>query len=379
MAGAYRKGKSKTYVSWWIDEHGKRRTKAVFADKSLAHDLARRNESECRQVREGLIPAGERSRREASRTPLGQHVEDYRLHLLAKGGTAKHAGHVAGVLARLLESASIRTVAEVTAAKVQGALGRWKAAGKSARTCNHALAAAKAWCGWLAEDDRIAAVPKGFKSLRPFNEEADRKRVRRALTLDELARLLAAAESGPDIEAGRGPRGKLRRAGSLSFLTGPERAALYRLAMGTGFRANELRSLTLESFKLDGDRPTVTVAAAYSKNGREAVQPITRDLADGLRPFVEGKGGGRPVLTVPEKTAKMLRADLDAAGIPYETAEGVVDFHALRHGFISHLIQSGVDPKTVQELARHSTITLTIDRYSHTDDTRKRKALEGDK
>ena len=43
----------------------------------------------------------------------------------------------------------------------------------------------------------------------------------------------------------------------------------------------------------------------------------------------------------------------------------VADFHALRHTFISNLASSGVHPKTAQMLARHSTITLTMDRYTH--------------
>ncbi|HEY8666419.1 MAG TPA: tyrosine-type recombinase/integrase, partial [Tepidisphaeraceae bacterium] len=41
------------------------------------------------------------------------------------------------------------------------------------------------------------------------------------------------------------------------------------------------------------------------------------------------------------------------------------DFHALRHSFISNLAAGGVNPKTAQTLARHSTITLTMDRYTH--------------
>ena len=42
----------------------------------------------------------------------------------------------------------------------------------------------------------------------------------------------------------------------------------------------------------------------------------------------------------------------------------VADFHALRHTFITNLAESGVHPKLAQELARHSTITLTMDKYT---------------
>ena len=43
----------------------------------------------------------------------------------------------------------------------------------------------------------------------------------------------------------------------------------------------------------------------------------------------------------------------------------VADFHGLRHTFVSNLANSGVHPKTAQTLARHSTIGLTMDRYTH--------------
>lgn len=370
MAGVYRRPGQAKYTSWWLDEHGRRRTRAAFTDKAMALDLARRNEAECRLVREGMIPAAERTRREASRKPIERHIEDYRLDLLARGGTVKHANHIAGVLSRLLDDAEVHDLGSLTAERITAALGRLRQR-RAARTVNHALGAAKAFAAWLHDSDKIAEYPKGLRRIPLANEKADRRLVRRAISRADLARLLAATEAGPDQHV----RGSSKSKRDNIPITGPARAALYRLAMGTGFRANELRGLTPESFQLDGDHPTVTIEADEAKNDKRAVQPITRELANALRPFVEGKPPGEPVLIVPEKTAKMLRRDLEAAGIPYETKDGVLDFHALRSSYITHLIQAGVDPKTVQELARHSTITLTIDRYTRTDDERKRQAL----
>jgi hypothetical protein len=43
----------------------------------------------------------------------------------------------------------------------------------------------------------------------------------------------------------------------------------------------------------------------------------------------------------------------------------VVDFHALRHTYISRVVASGANIKVAQELARHSTPTLTLGRYAH--------------
>lgn len=62
----------------------------------------------------------------------------------------------------------------------------------------------------------------------------------------------------------------------------------------------------------------------------------------------------------------MMRADLEVANVPTRDESGrIVDFHALRHTFITNLATAGVHPKVAQSLARHSTITLTMDRYTH--------------
>src|SRR5262249_3987470 len=67
-----------------------------------------------------------------------------------------------------------------------------------------------------------------------------------------------------------------------------------------------------------------------------------------------------------ERAARMVRDDLERAGIPYQDAAGrYFDFHALRHQFVSRLALSGVSVKAAQTLARHSTVTLTMDRYAH--------------
>jgi integrase len=65
----------------------------------------------------------------------------------------------------------------------------------------------------------------------------------------------------------------------------------------------------------------------------------------------------------------MLRIDLEAAGIPYVACgpDGpeYADFHALRHSYSTNVVNSGVNVKLAQSLARHSTVTLTLGRYTH--------------
>ncbi len=257
-----------------------------------------------------------------------------------------HLGAGASTLRRLLASAGIENVNGITADLIRAALGRIVASGKSAGTANHAMSAACGFSRWLHEDAKRLKENPLIGRWKKYSEDADVRHERRDLSIVELARLLEAATRCSPIIAVR-PNKKSRRAQVM--IDGPERAMANRIAMGTEFRASEIRSSTPESFDL-GPEPTITVRAAYTKNDKDAVQLIRHDLADLLRPWLAKKELGKPGLVLPEKTAKMLRVDLAAAGIPYETKDGVVNFHGLRASYIRHLIESGASPKTVQEL-----------------------------
>ena len=53
------------------------------------------------------------------------------------------------------------------------------------------------------------------------------------------------------------------------------------------------------------------------------------------------------------KYGRMVKLDLERAGIPYETPEGTADFHAAgRHTYITELLRSGVSLVEARELAR---------------------------
>jgi len=175
--------------------------------------------------------------------------------------------------------------------------------------------------------------------------------------------------------------------------------------------------LTRASFNLEGDPPTVTVEAGYSKRRRRDVLPLRADLVGRLCPFLSLFDCAAPSVpqnrrsakvgfikadegdddatagrlwpgTWAERSAKMLHADLKAARMKWlgeagddaaererrersswlddvDDAGHMFDFHALRHQFISNLARGKVHPKEAQLLARHSTISLTMDRYTH--------------
>jgi integrase len=358
---------------WYTDERGKRRFAKGHGDKKSSLILAEELERQARRVREGLAEPGEKTRKAAASVPLADHAADWRLQLLAKGGTPGHCRHQTSSAAKLLKASGAEYPEDITPGAVRLTLGRMRAAGRSPRTCNHALGAVKAFAKWLVNANRLREVPRGLADLEAYGEEVDRRRVRRALTGAELEALILATEDADPIHIYGHTKSKHHR----TAITGADRAMIYRVAMGTGFRAAELRSLRREWFDLGAEDPCIRIPAEFTKNRKGVDQPIRRDLAEALAPYLERRHPGAPALPVPDRTSDMLRADLERAGIPYRDGAGrVIDFHALRASYITNLIQSGADVKTAQMLARHSNPSLTISRYTHTDDARKRDALE---
>lgn len=140
-------------------------------------------------------------------------------------------------------------------------------------------------------------------------------------------------------------------------MTGPARALCYRLAVSTGLRFSEIASVTPESFVWSPGSATVNVAAGYTKNGDPATLPLPEDVAADLRRWVADINAGTPVFPLPSRGADMLKVDLEAAGVPYREAAGLVfDFHALRCQCAT--LADG-SPRLVQQMMRHSDLKLT--------------------
>ena len=295
--------------------------------------------------------------RHAAAKPRGEHVVEWSNTLLAKTTTEKQVGMLVSRLTEVFTGCGFKFYSDIAAEKVQALLAEWRAnkgakRGMDVQTSNFYLNALKQFCRWMVKHGRAPSNP--VDHLTPLNVRLDRRHDRRALTVDEVKKLLNAT-SGGKVRGG---------------MSGPNRRLMYLLALETGLRANELRSLTRASFDLNPDAPTVRVAAGYAKRRREDTIPLRPALATELRAHVSTKLPAARAFTLsgnPRTATLTFQHDIGAAGITYRDEDGrVVDFHALRHTFISNLARSGVHPKVAQALARHSTITLTMDRYSHT-------------
>jgi len=326
---------------------------------------------------------------------LAELVADFRQHLADRGNTAEHVSKTVGRIERVIDGIPCRKLADLTAAALQRYLADLRtprpepadddqaqaadandeAKQPKRRAVNRAganryLRACRQFTRWLVREQVLATDP--LAHLSAIDERAERVG-RRALEVDELRRIIAAAETD----------------GRQFGVDGPDRALLYRVAAETGLRASELRSLTRSSFVLTPEAASVTVLAAHAKARREDTLPLREALRQVCVASMSHLLPDAPALRLPTpfNMAKMIRADarrarlawLDEAATPQERerrdastflaeSDGAgrrLDCHTLRHTCGSWLASAGVHPKLIQRIMRHSTISLTMDRYTH--------------
>jgi integrase len=407
--------------------------KSLDAARAVLADLERRAE----HVKAGIITQAEVNVAEHADAPAVAHVDAYLAELAHKRGkgarrtvNAEHLANVRRSLRQAVDECGFRRLRDLNRAAVERWVSRLLAlpdeavhgaagtvttpARPAARTVNVRLCSLTAWGNWLVESGRLTANP--FARLRKVAEADDVRRQRRALTGDELRRLLAVARLRPVAEFGRPTvrivdetravksRATWKRA-ELTFGTlaaaaergrgrlrpdeverreqaGRERALLYAVLVSTGLRKGELAALTLGDVQLDAPQPFVVLPAADAKNGQRATLPLRADVADELRAWIDEKAeavcrqrvgvagvtvppADVPLFDVPTGLVRILDRDLAAAGIPKRDDRGrTVDVHALRHTFATHLVAAGVAPRVAQAALRHSTLELTMRVYT---------------
>lgn len=242
--------------------------------------------------------------------------------------------------------------------------------GRTTQTKKHYWAAASQACRWIAEEylkTGRGSSPLGMvkPKWRAVPEDEKHGHARRELTTHEIDALIAATVKAPPLGRGR------------ERLDGPTRALVYQIAIETGLRANEIRTLTRGSMKLDSLPRCVIVRKTRAKNGKERRIPLRAELAEAIAAHLhgfEGDGHAR-IFPLIRNTARMIQSDMKRAGLHYKDPDtgAFADFHALRHTFISRVART--DLRTAQELADHSSINTTA-RYLHTSKAQQIHAIE---
>ncbi len=157
---------------------------------------------------------------------------------------------------------------------------------------------------------------------------------------------------------------------------------LYILAITTGMRSGELLGLKWEDVDLKAGiirvRRTVfngRVEAPKTPKSRRSIK-LNRSCSHALKEhqrigewvFSTETGTSISVHNLHNRSWKPL---LKKANLPSDTR-----FHDLRHTCATLLLAKGVHPKIVQELLGHSTISMTLDTYSHVLPNMQEKAVQ---
>jgi integrase len=332
-----------------LDADGKRAYAKGFTDKGLTEQLAARLENEAMLRRRGVIDPEQEKLAKGRQILLADALAAFDRSL--ENTTPKHRKLTMTRVRRLVEAGGFVILGDLDAERVEESLKVLrKQDDLGARTYNHYLQAIDEFGKWLVASKRLSLNP--VAGIERLNAETDVRHKRRALSPEEVTRLVESARSsGCDVQG----------------YDGEQRARVYLVSFLTGLRRLELASLTPRSFTLEAPQPILKVQAACSKHRREDTLPMHPELVVLVREWIAGMDADEflfPRLDR-KKTWLMVKLDLERIGIPYETAEGIADFHAAgRHSHVTGLLRNGATLVEAKELARHADVRMTM-KYTH--------------
>jgi integrase/recombinase XerD len=206
------------------------------------------------------------------------------------------------------------------------------------------VAAVHGWHRFCALEGLSADDPA--RGVRP---PAQPRRLPKAISTDDVERLLAAAGEG------EGPVPLRDR-------------ALLELLYSTGARISEVVGLDVDDLDAEPGAASVRLLGKGSKErvvpvGSYAVAAVEAYLVRS-RPALAAAGRGTPALFLNTRGARLSRQSAWAVLRQAAQRSGItraddVSPHTLRHSFATHLLAGGADVRVVQELLGHASVTTT--------------------
>lgn len=270
-------------------------------------------------------------------------IDDYLAYV---AGTLGHSGNTVRAYSEHLESyaawaaeAGIDGLAP-GARCLRGYLAHLRERGCSSRTVAAHLSALRGLFGWLASSGAIAEDPTAALSAPKLA-----RTLPRALSADEVGRLMAAPEDGTPA--------------------GLRDAAMLELLYATGARISELARLRVGEVDFAGGEVRL-----LGKGRKERIVPVHRRalaavgsyLSQGRPKLLRGASPEPPELFISPRGRAMSAASLRqrfhalclVAGIDREVAP-----HAMRHTFATDVLEGGADLRSVQEMLGHASLSTT--------------------
>jgi len=205
-AGKTRKGKLtkngkvsfqvETWSVLYTDEKGKtHRIAAKTKNRGVAEKILANYEAEVDRIRAGVVTREELTRVQDKHLSIDEALERFRTKMVASGITGKHIDGAMQQILSLVHDIDAETIAKIRREDVE----RWIANEiqrkvRSVRTINSYIVSIKSFAQYLWNVNVLPDDP--LKPIRKLNQELDRRKIRRAMTADEVERLLQAATKG---------------------------------------------------------------------------------------------------------------------------------------------------------------------------------------
>lgn len=242
--------------------------------------------------------------------------------------------------------------------------------------------------GWVAEcEQQVGARPvqvchEGNTAVHVAEYEG--RPQRRALTRAELQAFFDAADARVEQVVGTGRKGWL-----ASFRD----STLFKVCYAFGLRRQEVAMLDVADFAVNPAAPQLGrlgvcqvrfgKAMRGSPPRRRAVAAVMPWAVEALEQYLNQvrpryEAAEHPALWLTERGGRISTRQVDdrfalwraAAGLPTD-----LSVHCLRHSYISHLIEDGVDPLFVQQQVGHSWASTTAV-YTHVGADAKNRMLQ---
>jgi len=221
-----------------------------------------------------------------------------------------------------------------------------KSEGLSLSSINRTLSGIKGFYKYLAQEYGISDPTTEISSAKLA------RKLPKALTIDEVTRLIESAEREGDPVSLRD-------------------RALLELLYSTGARVSEVIGLNVSDFSLSstGDEG-VHIVKVKGKGSKERLVPLGKfavtaveNYLTRVRPALSAKNSkSEGALFLNSRGKRLSRQSAWQVVLDAAVATGLmgkVSPHVLRHSFATHLLDGGADIRVVQELLGHSSVTTT--------------------
>jgi len=300
---------------------------------------------------------------------MAEHLVDYDKYLTSQDAGARWRRESIARINKVVDELEAVRLVDLDGARVAAFLATKVEQGSSARTRNAYRTSVGAFMNWCRADGRLPKEHDALALVGTLNEQRDPKRKRRALTTDELHRLVDATRRRP-LDAATKERcnaGVSTKEREKLIRRGDERAIIYMTLYYTGVRIGELSGIRVGDLVLPTEEGKAGLATFFSKAQKPQTVPLRPDLVAELKAWIKANDLTLTdkLFSIPGQLVKILRKDLKHAGIAYRDAMGrTADVHSLRHTMATALSVAGVLPRTAQKLLRHSRIDLTMNTYT---------------